>query len=186
MRILNAELNFMRLQNAIKSAIKVPRKIDTGLVDAQQARRILDRLVGYEISPILWRKIKWGLSAGRVQSVALKMICDRENEINSFIPKEYWTIECVLYSRNNEKKTVTVKLASYKGEKIEINNKEDSDRIINDLDKGEYIVAGIKKSQKIKILCLLLQPVLFNRMHIRNSISQQRKPCLLRSNFMKV
>lgn len=104
-------------KNVIKSAIKVPRKIDTGLVDAQQARRILDRLVGYEISPILWRKIKWGLSAGRVQSVALKMICDRENEINSFIPKEYWTIECVLYSRNNEKKTVTVKLASYKGEK---------------------------------------------------------------------
>lgn len=137
-------------KNAIKSAIKVPRKIDSGLVDAQQARRILDRLVGYEISPILWRKIKWGLSAGRVQSVALKMICDRENEINSFIPKEYWTIECVLYSRNNEKKTVTVKLTSFKGEKIEINNKEDSDKIINDLDKGEYIVTGIKKSQKIK------------------------------------
>ena len=137
-------------KNAIKSAIKVPRKIDTGLVDAQQARRILDRLVGYEISPILWKKIKWGLSAGRVQSVALKMICDRENEINAFVPKEYWTIECVLYSKHNEKKSFTVKLSSFKGKKIEINNKEESDKIISDLNKDEYVVAGIKKSQKSK------------------------------------
>lgn len=76
-------------KNAVKNAIKNPREINTNLVDAQQARRVLDRLVGYEISPILWRKIKWGLSAGRVQSVALKMICDREKEILDFIPKEY-------------------------------------------------------------------------------------------------
>ena len=87
----------MKLQKQqLKHAIKEPRKIDLDLVDAQQARRILDRLVGYEISPILWRKVKWGLSAGRVQSVALKLICDREKEINEFIPKEYWSIECKL------------------------------------------------------------------------------------------
>src|SRR3712207_7925418 len=83
-------------KNAIKAAIKNPRKLNLNLVDAQQARRVLDRLVGYKISPILWRKIKWGLSAGRVQSVALKMICDREDEISKFEPKEYWTIECQL------------------------------------------------------------------------------------------
>jgi DNA topoisomerase-1 len=91
-------------KNAIKAAIKEPRKLKLNLVDAQQARRVLDRLVGYKISPILWRKVKWGLSAGRVQSVALKMICNREDEIKSFEPKEYWTIECDL------KKKKTVKL----------------------------------------------------------------------------
>lgn len=83
-------------KTAVKNAIKNPRAINENLVDAQQARRILDRLVGYQISPILWRKVKWGLSAGRVQSVALKIICDREEEILNFAPKEYWTIEVEL------------------------------------------------------------------------------------------
>lgn len=136
-------------KNAIKTAIKNPRKININLVDAQQARRILDRLVGYKISPILWQKVKWGLSAGRVQSVALKMICDRENEINKFTPKEYWSIECKLRSLKS-KKAFTVKLHSKNGKKIQINNKCESDEIINELNNGTYIVKDIKKSKKSK------------------------------------
>ena len=136
-------------KNAIKSAIKNPRKLNLNLVDAQQARRVLDRLVGYKISPILWRKVKWGLSAGRVQSVALKMICDRENEINEFNPKEYWTIECELKNQKSEK-SFTVKLVSKNNEKIEINNEEESNSIIKELKKNEYIVKSIKKSEKHK------------------------------------
>ncbi|MGN0480528.1 MAG: DNA topoisomerase, partial [Lachnospiraceae bacterium] len=83
-------------KNAVKESIKNPRKIDMNLVDAQQSRRILDRMVGYSISPLLWEKVKRGLSAGRVQSVALRIICDREEEINAFIPQEYWTLDAIL------------------------------------------------------------------------------------------
>ncbi|MDP4177364.1 MAG: type I DNA topoisomerase [Bacillota bacterium] len=137
-------------KNAIKNAIKSPREINISLVDAQQARRVLDRLVGYEISPILWRKIKWGLSAGRVQSVALKMICDRENEIKSFIPKEYWTIECLLQNNNNINKNFVVKLALLDGKKIEITSEEESNTIINEIEKQDFIVKQFKKSLKNK------------------------------------
>ena len=100
-------------KSAVKNAIKSPREIDINLVNAQQARRILDRLVGYKLSPILWSKVKWGLSAGRVQSVALRMICDRENEILNFVTKEYWTVECSLI-KSNDKRTFLVKLNSIK------------------------------------------------------------------------
>jgi len=134
---------------AVKNAIKSPRVINENIVDAQQARRILDRLVGYEISPILWRKVKWGLSAGRVQSVTLKIICDRQKEIEKFIPKEYWTIECELY-KEGEPQKLNVKLASKGKEKIEINSKEESDNIINSLNEKEFIVSKIKKSSKSK------------------------------------
>ncbi|QGU95222.1 type I DNA topoisomerase [Clostridium bovifaecis] len=134
-------------KNAIKAAIKKPRQINLNLVDAQQARRVLDRLVGYQISPILWRKVKWGLSAGRVQSVALRMICDREAEISKFQPKEYWTIECELQSEHCEK-SFTVKLHSKDNKKLEINNKGESKEIIKELNKGKYIVKDIKKSLK--------------------------------------
>ncbi|KGM97742.1 DNA topoisomerase I [Clostridium novyi A str. 4552] len=136
-------------KNAIKSAIKSPRKLNLNLVDAQQARRVLDRLVGYKISPILWRKVKWGLSAGRVQSVALKMICDRENEIKEFNPKEYWTIECELKKQKSQKSFI-VKLVSKNNEKIEINNEEESKLIVKELKQNEYIVKSIKKSEKHK------------------------------------
>ena len=118
-------------KTAVKNAIKNPRKINESLVDAQQARRILDRLVGYEISPILWRKVKWGLSAGRVQSVALKIICDREKEIEAFIPEEYWTVECILKNKKNEE--LNFKLVNYNGEKISIKNGEECNKIIQDL-----------------------------------------------------
>ncbi|MBU3153802.1 type I DNA topoisomerase [Clostridium estertheticum] len=136
-------------KTAVKNAIKSPRVINATLVDAQQARRILDRLVGYEISPILWRKVKWGLSAGRVQSVTLKIICDRQKEIEKFITKEYWTIECELYKEGDPQK-LSVKLNSKCGEKFEINSKEESEKVINNLSEKEFVVSKIKKSSKIK------------------------------------
>ena len=136
-------------KNAVKNAIKSPRVINESLVDAQQARRVLDRLVGYEISPILWRKVKWGLSAGRVQSVTLKMICDREKEIESFIPKEYWSIECKL-QKKEDKKGLLVKLASKNGKKIEINTSADCEKIKNELQENSFIVNRIKKVAKTK------------------------------------
>ena len=132
-------------KTAVKASIKEARKIDLDLVDAQQARRILDRLVGYEISPILWKNVKWGLSAGRVQSVALKLICDREQEINEFIPKEYWSIDCML---KKERKKFPVRLSTYKGKKIEIENEETSNKIIKELEAENFIVKNIKKGKK--------------------------------------
>lgn len=134
-------------KTAVKNSIKNPRQINNNVVDAQQARRILDRLVGYEISPILWKNVKWGLSAGRVQSAALKIICDREEEINKFVPKEYWTIECLLQKEKNKFK---VKLANYKGKKIDINNEEESNEIIKKLNEKDFLVQKIKKSSKNK------------------------------------
>jgi DNA topoisomerase-1 len=136
-------------KNAVKSAIKEPREINVNLVNAQQARRVLDRLVGYKISPILWRKVKWGLSAGRVQSVALRMICDREKEILDFIPKEYWTVECALH-KGDSKKTFNVRLTTLGKKKIEISNKEEVDKIIKELENGEFIVKSIKRTSKNK------------------------------------
>ncbi|MDS0524903.1 type I DNA topoisomerase [Clostridium sp. SHJSY1] len=134
-------------KTAVKSSLKEARKIDFDLVDAQQARRILDRLVGYEISPILWRNVKWGLSAGRVQSVALKLICDRENEIKEFVPKEYWSVDCIM---KKEKKKFPIKLSSKKNEKIEIDNEKLANQIIKELKKGEFQVKTIKKGKKNK------------------------------------
>ncbi|MGG7163688.1 type I DNA topoisomerase [Clostridium ihumii] len=136
-------------KNAVKAAIKEPRLINENIFDAQQARRVLDRLVGYEISPILWKKVKWGLSAGRVQSVALKIICDRENEIDKFEAKEYWTIESEVYKENKKEKFL-VKLHSKNKQKIEITSKEESDFIIEELKKGQFEVKTIKNTEKTK------------------------------------
>ena len=137
-------------KNAVKNAVKNPRKIDQGLVDAQQARRVLDRLVGYSISPILWRKVGAGLSAGRVQSAALRMICDREEEIQSFVPKEYWNIEATFDTQNKGEKTFQGKLHSYKGEKIEIPNEEENNRILDELSKGKYIIKNTEEKIRNK------------------------------------
>ncbi len=131
-------------KDAIKNAVKNPRAIDLKLVDAQQARRVLDRLVGYQISPLLWRKIRRGLSAGRVQSAALKIICDRENEIKAFIPKEYWNISATF----KKGKTFTAKLAEYKGSKILIGSKEEADEVLAALDAGSYSVTQINRKQR--------------------------------------
>lgn len=134
-------------KTAVKGSIKEARKINLNLVDAQQARRILDRLVGYEISPILWRNIKWGLSAGRVQSAALKLICDREEEIKAFIPKEYWTVDCIA---KKEKKKFPIKLSTKAGKKIDLECEEDANKVVNDLNKNDFIVKSIKKGKKNK------------------------------------
>lgn len=134
-------------KEAVKGSIKKSREINQNLVDAQQARRILDRLVGYEISPILWKNIKWGLSAGRVQSAALKLICDREEEIKAFVPKEYWTVECKLIK---DKKKFPVNLVQYKNKKLEINTEDEADKVIKDLKYGNYVVKDVKKADKQK------------------------------------
>lgn len=134
-------------KEAVKASIKKPRTINTNLVDAQQARRILDRLVGYEISPILWRNVKWGLSAGRVQSAALKIICEREEEINNFQAKEYWTVDTKL---KKGKKSFDVKLLSKNGKKFEIENEIEARKIIEELKINSFIVKRVKKGTKNK------------------------------------
>ncbi|MBO5060185.1 MAG: type I DNA topoisomerase [Clostridia bacterium] len=116
---------------AVKASIKEPRSIDMDLVNAQQARRVLDRVVGYKISPILWEKVKKGLSAGRVQSVATRMICDREEEIENFVPKEYWTVEAICLGGKG-KKEFTAKYYGENGKEVELTCREDADKIIND------------------------------------------------------
>ena len=134
-------------KSAVKASIKEARKINLDLVDAQQARRVLDRLVGSEISPILWKNVKWGLSAGRVQSAALKLICDREKEIKEFIPKEYWSVDCVL---KKERKKFPIRLSTYKNKKVELTNEEDCNKVIEDLNNGTFVVKSIKKGKKTR------------------------------------
>ena len=134
-------------KNAVKKSIKEARDIDMSLVDAQQARRVLDRVVGYTISPLLWQKVKKGLSAGRVQSVALRIICDREDEINSFIPEEYWTIEAALKDKN---KKITAKFSGDVEGKIELKNNEQVENILKSVEKADFVVIDNKKGTRIK------------------------------------
>ena len=134
-------------KTAVQKAIKEPRDIDVNLVDAQQARRVLDRIVGYKISPVLWKKVRRGLSAGRVQSVAVKLIVDREEEIEKFIPQEYWNIYAKLLDKKS-KKTFEAKLYGKEKKKIEIHSKEEVDEILEVIEKAKYIVEDIKKGQK--------------------------------------
>ena len=133
-------------KDTIKEAIKHPRKINMGLVDAQQARRVLDRLVGYQISPLLWRKVRKGLSAGRVQSAALKIICDREREIEKFEPKEFWNITAEFKKGNK----FQAKLAEANGKKILVENKAQNDNIIKELNSGEFIVSDVKEKIRMQ------------------------------------
>ncbi|SHE33385.1 DNA topoisomerase I [Tissierella praeacuta DSM 18095] len=136
-------------KESITSAIKKPRAIDLNLVDAQQARRILDRLVGYKISPLLWRKIRKGLSAGRVQSVVVKLICDRENEIQKFIPAEYWSIKVNL-EKDKEKFEASFYGENINGKekKVELKNKLDVDNILGKINKDNFVVKNVKKGTK--------------------------------------
>lgn len=134
-------------KETVQESIKHPRKIDMNLTDAQQARRVLDRIVGYKISPLLWKKVKKGLSAGRVQSVAVKLIVDREEEIEKFIPEEYWNIYVTLLEQNS-KKTFEAHLYGKNGKKIDIHSKDEIDEILKNIEKAKYIVEDIKKSEK--------------------------------------
>lgn len=136
-------------KSAVKAAIKDARKIDMNLVDAQQARRVLDRVVGYSISPVLWEKIKRGLSAGRVQSVALRIICDRENEIDAFIPDEYWTMDATLKVKG-EKKPIVARFHGDVNGKIDIKNKEQMETIKKEVENSTFAVDSIKKGEKVK------------------------------------
>ncbi len=132
-------------ESAIKEAVKNPRDININLVNAQQARRILDRIVGYNLSPLLWKKIKKGLSAGRVQSVALKEICEREEAIDKFEPEEYWTVEIIFSYKGKEFKAA---LHTYKGEKTELKNKEDVDKILDGLEDKTFKVKSVQKKER--------------------------------------
>lgn len=136
---------------AIKEAVANPRKIDMGLVDSQQARRILDRLVGYKLSPLLWKKIKTGLSAGRVQSAAVRIICEREEEIKKFIPAQYWSIDAELAKQKSGSSVFKAGLAAKNGikfEKLSIKNKEQADAILKELEGARYIVHSVETKQR--------------------------------------
>lgn len=134
-------------KGAVQKAIKEPRDIDINVVDAQQARRVLDRIVGYKMSPVLWKKVKRGLSAGRVQSVAVKLIVDREEEIEKFIPEEYWNLYADLEEKESKKK-FEARFYGKDGKKQEIHSKEEIDNILKDLEKAKYIVKEVKKGEK--------------------------------------
>ena len=137
-RVMFNEIN----KQTVQEAIKEPRAIDSGLVDAQQARRVLDRLVGYQISPLLWKKVSWGLSAGRVQSAALKIICDREREILDFIPEEYWRIAADFGDG------FIAELNKISGKKAVVKKKEEADAIESELGTGEYVVSSVKEGKR--------------------------------------
>ena len=134
-------------KGAVQQAIKEPRNIDENLVDAQQARRVLDRIVGYKISPLLWKKVRRGLSAGRVQSVAVKLIVDREEEIEKFIPDEYWNIYAELEDKET-KKQFEAKFYGKDGKKQEIHSEEEVNKILKDIEKAKYIVDEVKRGEK--------------------------------------
>ena len=134
-------------KETVQESIKKPRKIDINLTDAQQARRVLDRIVGYKISPLLWKKVKRGLSAGRVQSVAVKLIVDREEKIEKFIPEEYWNIYATLLEEKTSK-TFEAHFYGKDGKKQEIHSKEEVGKILSEIKNGKYIVNDIKKSER--------------------------------------
>ena len=134
-------------KGAVQKAIKEPRNIDLNVVDAQQARRVLDRIVGYQISPLLWKKVKRGLSAGRVQSVAVKLIVEREEEIEKFVPEEYWNIYADLKDKES-KKQFEARFYGKNNKKIEIHSKEEIDKILEDIEKAKYVIKEVKKGEK--------------------------------------
>ncbi|MEY8323293.1 type I DNA topoisomerase [Lachnospiraceae bacterium 54-11] len=136
-------------KNAVKESLKNAREIDMNLVDAQQARRVLDRMVGYRISPLLWAKVKRGLSAGRVQSVALRIICDREEEINSFIPEEYWTLDA-FFRIPGEKKLLVAKYFGFKDKKTAISSREQLDKIVEEIKEEDFRVSEVRKGERSK------------------------------------
>lgn len=136
-------------KNAIKNSIKQPRDIDMDLVDAQQARRVLDRIVGYKISPLLWAKVKRGLSAGRVQSVALRIICDREEEINAFLPEEYWTLDAN-FDVKGDKKLLAAKFYGTPDGKVTVKSKEELDKIVESIEHADFVISDVKKSERMK------------------------------------
>lgn len=136
-------------KNAVKASLKAPRDIDMNLVNAQQARRVLDRMVGYKISPLLWAKVKRGLSAGRVQSVALRLVADREDEINAFIPEEYWTLDAILKIKG-QKRPLTAKFYGTDKKKMTIHSEKELNEILKEVENAEFHITDIKTSERIR------------------------------------
>ena len=149
LKLEGKDINRISFNEITQSALKQPRDIDMNLVNAQQARRILDRIVGYKISPLLWAKVKRGLSAGRVQSVALRIICDREEEINAFIPEEYWTLDAELKIAG-EKKPLLAKFYGDSESKMNISSREEMDRVMAEISKEKFKVIEVKKGERVK------------------------------------
>ncbi len=145
----NCRIEFNEItKDAVLKAIKKSRPVDMDRVNAQQARRVVDRLVGYNLSPLLWSKVRKGLSAGRVQSVVVRLICEREEEIEQFVSEEYWTIEAEL--ADDKKGNLTAKLHSFKGDKIQIGNEESKQQIVDDLEKATFLVSKVEKREQVR------------------------------------
>jgi DNA topoisomerase-1 len=160
-------------EKAVHAAFKDPGGLDMNKVNAQQARRVLDRIVGYSLSPLLWAKITRGLSAGRVQSVAVRLIVEREEEIRKFKPQEYWDIEAILKKKNDDT-TFLAKLVKHKGEKIQISDKKSADKILSELEKEDYVVKDITQKEKKShprspFTTSLLQQEAFNKINFSAS-----------------
>jgi len=135
-------------KEAVKEAVKNARTLDMDLTDSQQARRILDRIVGYKVSPVLWKKVQKGLSAGRVQSVAVKLIVDREEEIEKFIPEEYWNIYLTLSNKSKKPQMFEAKFYGKDDKKQELHSKKEVDEILKDIEKAKHIVKEVKKGER--------------------------------------
>ena len=172
-------------KTAVKASLKNPREIDMDLVDAQQARRMLDRMVGYRISPLLWAKVKRGLSAGRVQSVALRIVCDREAEIDAFIPEEYWSLEASLLPEG-EKKPILAKLTDKDGKKIEVTSEAEMNAILEEIKGQSFQVKDIKEASAPRKHRFRLQRVRCSRRRQKHSISRSLRRCVLPSSCTKV
>ena len=171
-------------KNAVKESLKHPREINLDLVDAQQARRVLDRMVGYRISPLLWAKIKRGLSAGRVQSVALRIICDREAQIDAFIPEEYWTLDVALKAEG-EKNSLLAKYYGTTSGKINLTDKDQVDKVIADIKGKKFVVSEVKTGQRIK-----KAPLPFTTSTLQQEASKvlnfsTQRRCVWHSSYMK-
>lgn len=179
-------------KQAIQEALKHPREIDINLVEAQQARRILDRIVGYQLSPFLWKKVKRGLSAGRVQSVAVRLIVDREREIQAFKPKEYWTVEAELKKQNvNQAKfrALLIKKNDKILDKFAIQNKNQADEIINELKEAEYTIKNIEKKETKRnplppFTTSTLQQEAFKRFHFPAKLTMQLAQQLYETGYI--
>lgn len=176
-------------KSAIEKALEHPRQIDENLVNAQQARRILDRIVGYQLSPFLWHKVAKGLSAGRVQSVAVRLIVDREREIQAFKPEEYWDITAYLQNTKippqKEFEAKLFKINNKVLDKLEIKNKQQIDEILANLEEAHYTIANLETKEVKKIRCRHLQLLLCSKRRGKNFICRQNSQCRSPSSFMK-
>ena len=167
-------------KNAVKKSIKEAREIDLNLVDAQQTRRILDRVVGYRISPVLWEKVKRGLSAGRVQSVALRLICDREEEINAFVPKEYWSLTASILA-DKEKKPFEAKFYGIGDKKITVESEEEVKKIQKAIEGKPFTVADIKTGERQR-----KAPLPFTTSTLQQEASKLLNFSTQKTSYMKV